>query len=82
MAGTILITYATRTGSTKGISAFMGDTLFNPGEKVEIKPVQSVTVLSIYKAIIVDSAVQGSKLMSEVIVSISSIRNFVNQLIF
>jgi len=41
MEGTILITYATRTGSTKGISEFIGNTLFNLGKKVEIKPVQS-----------------------------------------
>ena len=74
-----MITYATRTGSTKGISAFMGDTLFSLGEKVEIKPVQSVIDLSIYKAIIVGSAVQGSKLMPEVIDFISSNRNELSQ---
>lgn len=67
MAGSILITYATRTGSTKGISEFIGKTLSNLGEQVEILPVQSVTDLTAYKAIIVGSAIQSSKLMPDAI---------------
>lgn len=79
MVDTILIAYATRTGSTKGISEFIGDTLTKLGEKVEIKPVQSVTDLSNYKAIIVGSAIQGSKLMPEAIEFISNNKNELSQ---
>lgn len=75
MADSILITYATRTGSTKGISDFMVKTLSNLGEQVEILPIQAVRDLTAYKAIILGSAIQASKLMPEVIEFVKDNRN-------
>lgn len=65
MAETILITYATHTGSTKGIAEFIGSTLSTLGEKVTILPVQNGLDFSDYKAVIVGSAIQSGKLLPE-----------------
>lgn len=61
----ILIVYATRTGSTKEVAVFIGQTLTELGERVEVLPVSPGIDLSAYKAVIVGSAIQAGKLMPE-----------------
>lgn len=65
MKTTILITYATRSGSTKEIAEFIGETLSANGEQVEITPIQTAADLLEYKAIILGSAIQSGKLLPE-----------------
>lgn len=61
----ILIIYATRTGSTKKIAEFIGETLAKLGEEIEIKPIQSEIEFERYKAIVLGSAIQSGKLLPE-----------------
>lgn len=65
MKAAILIIYATRTESTKEIAEFIGETLTNLGEKVEIKSIQSAIEFDRYKAIVLGSAIQSGKLLPE-----------------
>lgn len=59
MPHTILVTYATRTGSTAGVAEAIGKTLAESGAEVEVRPMQDVTDLSPYRAVVAGSAIQG-----------------------
>jgi len=61
----ILVTYSTRTGSTKGVSEFIGKTLTDLGEKVEVIPMNEIEDLLCYRAVIAGSAVQSGKWLPE-----------------
>jgi len=71
----ILVTYATRTGSTKEISTFIGVTLCELGEQVDVIPMQDVTDLSAYKAVIAGSAIQANMWLPEAIDFINTYKN-------
>jgi menaquinone-dependent protoporphyrinogen oxidase len=61
----ILITYATRTGSTAGVAKNIGETLSLMGETVEVMPMEDVKELSDYKAVVAGSAIQAGKWLPE-----------------
>jgi len=61
----ILITYATRTGSTEGVAKTIGETLSLMGETVDVIPMQDVKDLSAYKAVIAGSAIQAANWLPE-----------------
>ena len=63
--GKILITYATRTGSTEGVAKTIGETLSLMGETVDVIPMQDVKDLSAYKAVIAGSAIQAANWLPE-----------------
>ena len=65
MKGAILITYSTRTGSTKGVSEFIGKTLTDLGESVDVLPMNDIDNLSDYSAVIAGSAIQSGKWLPE-----------------
>lgn len=65
MKGAILITYSTRTGSTKGVSEFIGKTLTDLGESVDVLPMNEIDSLSDYSAVIAGSAIQSGKWLPE-----------------
>ena len=65
MSEKILVTYSTRTGTTKGVSEEIGKTIASLGETVDVLPMSEVTALSGYRAVIAGSAVQSGKWLPE-----------------
>lgn len=67
MSDTILVTYASRTGSTAGVAEEIGRTLAEGGVQVEVRPVHEVTDLTPYRAVVVGSAIQAQNWLPEAV---------------
>jgi len=65
MSQKILVTYATRTGSTQGVAESIANTLIKNGALVDVKPMSEVTDLSPYSAVVAGSAIQSSAWLPE-----------------
>lgn len=61
MNNKILVTYASRAGSTAEVAEAIGKTLAETGVQVDVIPMQAVKDLSPYQAIVAGSAIRGSK---------------------
>lgn len=61
----ILVTYASRTGSTAEIAEAVGNTLTQNGAQVDVLPMQDVKDLTQYSAVVVGSAIRGAKWLPE-----------------
>ena len=58
MAQKILVTYASRAGSTAGVAEAIGKTLIENGAQVDVHPMQDVKDLTPYSAVVAGSAIQ------------------------
>ncbi len=67
MTRKILIAYASKAGSTAEIATRMGQTLVKNNIAVDVLPVNKVSDLSAYSAVIVGSAIRMSKPLPEVL---------------
>ncbi len=65
MNNRILVTYASRAGSTAEIAEAIGKTLTQNGTTVDIVPMQDVKDLSRYSAVVAGSPIRGSKWLPE-----------------
>lgn len=65
MLDTILVTYASRNESTAGVASAIGQTLAETGLQVDVRPVQEVSDLSPYQAVVIGSAIQGGQWLPE-----------------
>ena len=65
MNNRILVTYASRSGSTRGIAEAIGATLAESGLQVDVMPMQEVEDLSPYRAVVVGSAIQAAQWLPE-----------------
>ncbi|HEX2908904.1 MAG TPA: flavodoxin domain-containing protein [Phototrophicaceae bacterium] len=65
MANTILVTYASRTGTTVGVAEAIGKTLAESGAQVEVRPMQEVKDLAAYGAVVAGSAIQAGQWLPE-----------------
>ncbi|MBN1887525.1 MAG: flavodoxin domain-containing protein [Thermoflexales bacterium] len=65
MSNKILVTYASRAGSTAGVAEAIGKTLAESGAQVEVRPMQDVHDLSPYGAVVAGSAIQASQWLPE-----------------
>lgn len=65
MANRILVTYASRAGSTAEIAEAIGNTLAEGGLLVDLLPMKEVSDLSPYRAVIAGSAIRGSQWLPE-----------------
>ncbi len=61
----ILVTYASRAGSTAGVAEAIGRTLSEGGVQVDVFPMNEVKDLSPYRAVVAGSAIRGSKWLPE-----------------
>jgi menaquinone-dependent protoporphyrinogen oxidase len=67
MSDRILVTFATRTGSTRGVAEAIGKTLTEGGALVDVLPMQEVVDLSPYRAVVAGSAIQNKQWLPEAI---------------
>jgi menaquinone-dependent protoporphyrinogen oxidase len=65
MTNKILITYASRAGTTAEIAEAIGKRLTDGGAQVEVLPMQDVEDLSMYRAVVAGSAIRSSKWLPE-----------------
>ncbi len=63
----ILVTYASRTGTTAGVADAIGKTLHDCGLEVEVLPMNKVTDLNQYHAVVAGSAIQASGWLPEAV---------------
>ena len=63
----VLVTYATRAGSTAEIATAIGETLAARGFRVEVKPVKSQPALAGYDAVILGSAIRMGNWLPEMV---------------
>lgn len=61
----VLVTYATRSGSTRGVAEAIAKTLTERGVPVEVRPMMEVKDLTPYRAVVAGSAIQGQKWLPE-----------------
>ena len=64
-ANTILVTYASRAGSTAEVAEAIGQTLRDSGAQVDVHPMKEVKDLSPYRAVVAGSAIRGGKWLPE-----------------
>ena len=65
MSDTILVTYATMAGSTAGVAEAIGKTLTEQGLEVVVRPMQEVTDITPYRAVVAGSAIQDRAWLPE-----------------
>ena len=74
MSKKILVTYASRTGSTAEVAEAIGKTLAEGGALVDVIPMNAVKDLAPYQAVVAGSAIRGSKWLPEAMQFIQSHR--------
>ena len=75
----ILVTYATRTGSTTGVAEAIAKTLREHGDQVDVIPMRKVTDVISYQAVVAGSAIQNRQWLSEAVQFVKTHQTTLNQ---
>ena len=75
----ILVTYASRSGSTAEVAAAIGRTLSEDGAQVDVLPMQDVTDLAPYRAVVAGSAIRSAKWLPEAMAFVQTHRAALSQ---
>ena len=67
MTTRILVTYASRSGTTAEIAEAIGQTLTKGGAQVDVMPMQEVKDLAPYQAVVAGSAIRGARWLPEAV---------------
>ena len=65
MDNKILVTYASRFGSTAGVAEAIGKTLAEGGSQVDVLPMRDVRDITVYDAVVAGSAINGGAWLPE-----------------
>ena len=65
MPDRILVTFASRAGTTRGVAEAIGKTLAECGAQVDVLPMQDVQDLAPYRAVVAGSAIHGRQWLPE-----------------
>jgi menaquinone-dependent protoporphyrinogen oxidase len=65
LSNRILVTYASRTGTTAGVAEAIGKTLAESGAEVDVRAMADVKELTSYQAVVAGSAIQGKQWLPE-----------------
>jgi menaquinone-dependent protoporphyrinogen oxidase len=71
MSDRILVTYASRTGTTAGVAEAIGNSLAAKGARVDVLPMSTAKNLSAYHAVVAGSAIRASKWLPEALEFVS-----------
>ncbi len=76
----ILVTYATRAGSTAGVAEFIAETLRETGNQVNVLPMSDVQDLAPYSAVVAGSAIQAKQWLPEAMDFLRANRDVLQQM--
>lgn len=79
MSNQVLVTYASRAGSTAGVAEAIGNTLAGCGVPVVVRPMSDVTDLTPYRAVVAGSAIQNKRWLPEALQFLSAHRAALEQ---
>lgn len=79
MTDKILVTYASRTGTTAGIADAIGKALIENGATVDVLPMKDVRDIEQYKFIVAGSAIQAAKWLPEALEFLEANKNSLNK---
>ena len=79
MSQKILVTYASRAGSTAGVAEAIAKTLREHGMQVDVIPTQEVTEMTSYKAVVAGSAIQDRQWLPEAVQFVQTHQSILNQ---
>lgn len=79
MSDKILVTYATKAGSTAGVAEAIAQTLSKQGAQVDVLPMQEVQDLTPYQAVVAGSAIRGNEWLPEAMQFLEANRAELNQ---
>jgi menaquinone-dependent protoporphyrinogen oxidase len=75
----ILVTYSSRLGSTAGVAEAIGQALTGCGAEVEVLPMEAVSDLSGYRAVVAGSAIRAGEWLPEAMQFVRTNRAALNQ---
>ena len=79
MSKKILVAYATRAGSTAEIASVIGETLAAHGAAVDVLPLNNVTSLADYQAVVIGSAIRFGGWLPEAVKFVEQNREALSQ---
>jgi len=78
--GKVLVTYTSQAGSTGEIAGAIGQVICETGTAVDVRPIQTISDLTPYRAVVVGSAVHSSAWMPEAVTFVETHRDALSRM--